>query len=117
MNYATQEEYTVPYKTTSVFGFCFPPSTSDLPPKAKTGYKLLKESLRHSAAGTAIEQIVKAGSSIGISIVTAFIFSCILLALMAAYAQTIAWICIILTMAGLFGGSVACFFMRSDVIA
>jgi hypothetical protein len=86
MNYATSAEYTVPYKTTNVFGFCFPPSTSDLPPKAKAGYKLLKASLRHSAAGTAIEQIVKAGSSIGISIVTAFIFSCILLALMAAYA-------------------------------
>jgi len=46
----------------------------------------LKASLRHSAAGTAIEQVVKAGSSIGISIVTAFIFSLILLALMAAYA-------------------------------
>jgi len=35
---------------------------------------------------------------------------------MSEYATVIAWLCIILTMLGLFGGAVLCWFMRSDVI-
>jgi len=109
--------HTVPYKTENVFGFCLPPHVSDLPPKAKKGYDAVMFKLRQSKGGQAIDGIIKALSSIYITVATAFIFSLVLLYLMSAYAETIAWICIVLTGLGCFGGSVACFFMRSSIIA
>lgn len=109
-------EYTIPYTTTNLFGFCLT-SPDKLPPKAKAGYKMLAAELRQSKGGQAIGDIVKALSSIYITVATAFIFSLVLLYLMSAYAETIAWICIVLTALGAFGGAVACWFMRASVIA
>lgn len=41
-------DLTRPYETTSVMGFCLPPSTSDLPPKAKKGYRMMMEEMKNT---------------------------------------------------------------------
>lgn len=61
--------------------------------------------------------IIRAKVAIFVCIGTGFVFSLVLLYLMSAFAETIAWVCIFLTGIGLFGGSVLCWFMRSDVTA
>ena len=73
--------------------------------------------MRASKGGQAINDIIVSLSSIYISIATAFIFALLLLYLMSAYAEAIAWICIFLTAAGCFGGAICCWFMRSSLIA
>lgn len=73
--------------------------------------------MKQSKGGQAINDIIVSLSSIYISVATAFVFALLFLYLMSAYAKTIAWICIVLTAAGAFGGSVACWFMRASVIA
>ena len=59
---------------------------------------------------------MKSLTGIYITIGTGFVFGLVLLYLMSAYAEPIAWVCILLTGIGLFGGSALCWFMRADVV-
>lgn len=105
------------YSSTSVFGICLPTSTKDLSSNLRTVYKTLKAKLMASAGGRVVSDILKAKVSIYISMATAFIYAFVLMYLLSAFAETIAYICIVLTGLGLFGGAALCWFMRADIIA
>lgn len=82
----------------------------------RTHYNDIKDALKHTVGGKTIANIMKAMTSIYVSIGTGFVYSLILLYLMSAYAEAISYICIVLTGLGLFGGSILCWFIRADVI-
>jgi hypothetical protein len=83
----------------------------------KTAWVGVANSIKNSAGGRGIADVMKAMTSIYISIGTGFVYGLLLLYLMAAYAEVISWVCIVLTGIGLVGGAVLCYFMRRDVIA
>jgi len=100
-----------------VAGLCIPKSCKSLRGSAlKTACNGMIKEFKSSAGGKTIMNIIKARVPIFICIGTGFVFSLLLLYLMSAFAEAIAWICIVLTGIGLFAGSILCWFMRADVV-
>jgi hypothetical protein len=101
----------VPYPSKKVVNICFPTKT---PESIKKGFQMMKTQLENSSAGKYINDLYLSSTSIYISIGMSVIYSLAFIFLMSAFAETIAWFCVVCLQLSLLGGAGALWFARSQ---
>lgn len=76
---------------------------------------MLWEEFTASSAGGMINDLWLSSNAIWVSVALAPIWSFIFIAIMSAFAETIAWCCVALTQIGLIGAAVGCFLYRNKL--
>jgi len=69
-----------------------------------------------SNTGSYLNDIETASFSLIICSVTGFVYSTLLLYFLSMFAETIAWLCIVILQLGLVGGSLIAFYKRSTAL-
>ena len=91
------------YTTLSVMDFCLPSNKHELPDDIKKGFEMVQEQFRESPGASYIEDISKAGKAVKYSFLTGILYAFVFIYLMSAFAEPIAWLCIVLVQLGLIG--------------
>lgn len=100
------------YNSRDLMGLCFPKSKADLPDRLKTNWVAFKEAFKTNKAGSMVYDLYLSSRAIYISIGLSFVYSLLFIYLMSAFAETLAWVCIIFLQIGLFATSAAALFFR-----
>lgn len=80
--------------------------------KARDNWNFLWEQFKTSNSGSMVYDLYLSSRAIYASIALAPIWCFIFIAIMSAFAETIAWICVALMQIGLIGASVGCYLYR-----
>ena len=100
------------YNSTDFFDYCIPSSYDALPEDMKSGYKLLINSFKTSSIGKYFNDMYLSSDAMFISIVMGLVYCIGYIYLMSAFAECIAWVCIVLTQIGLIGGTISLWMLR-----
>jgi len=94
--------------------FCLPSNRESLPDNAKAGFDMLMKQLKETPGASYIEDIKKSSQAIYYSFATSIIYSFVFIYLMSAFAEPIAWICIVLAQVGFVCGAVFGWMFRAE---
>lgn len=112
----TNDSISVEYTTSSVMDYCIPSRKEELPKIAQQGIMQIKQMFKDTPGASYIEDISKAGRAVKYSCMSGIFYSFVFIYLMSAFAETIAWMCIILVQIGLIGVSAIMWTYRTDEI-
>jgi hypothetical protein len=84
------------YHTYDAFDFCIPDRREALTKEEMKGYDYLMNWINESTVGVAFDDMYKAQTSIYISMALALVWAIAYIYLMSLYAETLAWVCIVL---------------------
>lgn len=76
---------------------------------------MLWATFKNSSAGSYVYDLYLSSRAIWASVIMAPIYCLIMIAIMSAFAEVIAWVCVALAQIGLIGGAVACYLYRTKV--
>jgi len=93
------------YATKNFFGYCFPTDVSDLSLPQQAAFRALKAQLLNNPAGSLIQNMVKASTSIYIGMAMSVFWCIAFIYVLSAFAEEISWGIIVLTQIGLFVGA------------
>lgn len=102
------------YNTKEVIGYCFP--TGDLPEEFKAGWKAAKDAFLQNPIGSYFNDLYLSSNAIFISFGMSVVYSFVFIYLMSAFAEPIAWICVVLAQLAFIGGAVAGWFWRVELV-
>jgi cytochrome c biogenesis factor len=98
-----------------ILGYCFP--SSDLPEEFVEGWTKAKEAFLENPIGGYFNDLYLSSRAIYISFGMSVVYSFVFIYLMGFFAETIAWVCIVLTQLAFIGAAVASFLWRKSLIA
>ena len=105
--------------TIKLMNWCIPDFTHDadnlFTPENKARWEALWEEFKNGPAGSSAYDLYLSSRAIYVSIAMAPIYCFIFIAVMSAFAETIAWLCVALTQIGLIGAAVACWLYRGKL--
>jgi len=95
--------------------YCIPDFTdgTSWTPEVKANWRRAWEEFTNSTAGSSIKDLYLASTAIWISIGLAPVYCMLFIGIMSAFAEVIAWICVVLVQIGLIGASVGCYLWKS----
>lgn len=96
--------------------YCFPASTDALPDSFKEGWRVALKTFLQNPVGKYFNDMYLSSRAIYWSFGMGLVYSFFYIYLMSAFAETIAWVCVVLIQVGLIGGSIMCWMMRSRSI-
>lgn len=96
--------------------FCLPSNKHDLPDNVKKGFEMVREQFKKTAGASYIEDISKAGRAVKYSCLTGILYAFVFIYLLSAFAEPIAWICIVLVQLGLVGVTALMWTYRAEEI-
>jgi F0F1-type ATP synthase assembly protein I len=109
------------YASHEVVGYCIPDlkDLKEQDPNMFKAWNIAFKELTNNPAGRKMQDLYLSSNAIYTSIVMSFVYCILFIYLMSAFAETIAWACIVLTQVGLFAGSGVCiqqyFAYKSDM--
>jgi len=101
------------YNTRGVLGYCFPRSTDELPEEMRAGWKQALDAFLSNPTGQYFNDLYLSSRAIYISMAMGVVYCFLYIYFMSAFAEPIAWFCVVLLQVGLFAASVACWFIRA----
>ena len=99
------------YKTRAVLDYCFPASTDELPDSFKAGWELAFNTFKSSEAGQFFNDMYLSSRAIYLSIFMSVVYAFLFIGLMSAFAEPIAWLCIVTIQLGLLGAAGGCAYL------
>ena len=102
------------YNTKKVLGYCFP--TVDLDPQLKAGWKAAKNAFLANPIGKYFNDMYLYSTAMFISVGMSLVYTILYILILSAFAEPLAWICIVAIQLGLFGVAVGAWFMRQESI-
>jgi len=99
------------YKSFTLVNYCIP-DVATLPPDVKANWETAYKQFLDSAAGSYVNDLFLTSTAIWISIAMAPVYCFLFVAIMSAFAEYIAWLCIVLIQVALVAGSVLCFLKK-----
>ena len=102
-----------PYNSKQVVNICFP---TEAPDSIKAGFKQMKAVFENSSAGKYVNDLYLSSTSCYISIGMSVIYCLLYIFLMSAFAEPIAWFCVVLLQVALAGATGAIWMYRQQSI-
>jgi hypothetical protein len=98
------------YNSIDVMDYCIPKNVDSLTEAQQAGVKLVYEEFKKSGGGKIIMDLYYSSTAIYVSFGLSFVWSLIFIYLMSAFAETLAWCCVVLIQLGLIAFTVLSYF-------
>ena len=104
-------------KTFKVLTYCVPDFTdgTSWTPEVKKKWMTVWDTFLATSAGSSVNDLYLASNAIWASIALAPIYCFIFIAIMSAFAEYIAWVCVALVQLGLIAGAVCCYLYKATL--
>jgi hypothetical protein len=104
------------YNTKQVIGYCFPASTKALPSSMRLGWAQAKASFLANPVGKYFNDMYLSSRAIYWSCGMGLIYCLIYIKIMSAFAEPIAWICVVAVQLGLIALSIGAWMFRANEV-